>query len=186
MLVLSLLVAPIVMTNNLCARRRTLAQKGRVINALLMAYSVFFHLSPLPCIELPRVVMCLCFSGIAFIAQSHQKCVFIPDSESQCHHCIKLKVKCLFKLSSQGRRNDLITKTDANDPTWQPANANESVHYHHCNDDDSCHGCIDHVTVDDCGVSVERSLRPPSWVPSQGRCNDLIARTDANTHNNQL
>jgi hypothetical protein len=74
----------------------------------------------------------------------------------------------------------LITKTDANNPTCQPANANESVHYHHCNDDDSCHGCIDQVTIDDSGLSVEWSLCPPSRVPSQGRCNDLIARTDAN------
>ena len=71
--------------------------------------------------------------------------------------------------------NDLITRTDVNDPTWHPANANESVHYHHCNYDESCHGCIDLVTIDDSGVSVEWSLCPPSWVPSQGRRNDLIA-----------
>ena len=32
------------------------------------------------------------------------------------------------------------------------ANANESVHYNHFNDGDSCHG------------RVERSLCPPSWV----------------------
>ena len=76
--------------------------------------------------------------------------------------------------------NDLITQTDANDPTWRPANANESVHYHHCNYDESCHGCIDRVTVNNSGVSVEWSLCPLSWVPSQGRRNDLITRTDAN------
>jgi len=85
MLVLSLLVAPIVMTNNLCARR-TLSQKGRVIYALLMAYSVFSHLSPLPCMELPRVVMCLCFSGIAFIAHKVTKNVYL--SQIQSHNVI--------------------------------------------------------------------------------------------------
>ena len=76
--------------------------------------------------------------------------------------------------------NDLITQTDANDPTLRPANANKSVHYHHCNYDESCHGSIDPVTVNDSGVSVEWSLCPPSWVPSHGCRNDLIARTDAN------
>ncbi len=93
--------------------------------------------------------------------QSYQRCVFDTDSPSQCKHCIKFQVTYLFKLSSQGRRDDLITPTDANNPNWRPANANESVHYHHCNDSDSCHGCVDPVTVDDLGVSVGRSLCPP-------------------------
>jgi hypothetical protein len=82
----------------------------------------------------------------------------------QCKRYIKLQVTCLFKLSSQGRHNDLIAPTDANDPNWRPASANESVHYHHHNDGDSCHGRVDPVTVDDLDISVERSLCPPSWV----------------------
>jgi len=40
------------MTNNLSATR-ILTQKGRVITALLMAYSVFFHLLPLSGMDLP-------------------------------------------------------------------------------------------------------------------------------------
>ena len=96
--------------------------------------------------------------------QSHQRCVFDTDSPTQCKRCIKLQVTCLFKLSSQGCRNDLIAPTDAIDPNWRPANANESVHYHHPFNGDSCHGCVDPVTVDDLGVCVERSLCPPPWV----------------------
>ena len=45
-------VAPIVMTNNLSATR-ILAQKGPVIIALLVAYSVFSHLLPLLGMDLP-------------------------------------------------------------------------------------------------------------------------------------
>lgn len=97
--------------------------------------------------------------------QSHQRCVFDPASQSQCKRCSKLQATCLFKLSSQGRRNDLVVaRTDANDPNCSPGNANDSVHYNHCNDDDSCHGRIVPVTVDDYDISVERSLHPPSWV----------------------
>ncbi len=71
---------------------------------------------------------------------------------------------CLFKLSSQGFRNDLIAPTDAINPNWRPANANKSVHYHHPFDSYSCHGHVDPVTVDDLGVCVEQSLCPPPWV----------------------
>ncbi len=70
--------------------------------------------------------------------QSHQRCVFDTDSPTQCKRCIKLQVTCLFELSSQGRRNDLIAPTDVIDPNWRPANAKESVHYHHPFDGDSC------------------------------------------------
>ena len=49
--------------------------------------------------------------------QSHQRCVGDTDSPSQCKRCIKLQLTCLFKLSSQGRRNDLIAPTDPNDAT---------------------------------------------------------------------
>jgi hypothetical protein len=82
----------------------------------------------------------------------------------QYKRCIKLQVTCLFKLSSQGWGNDLIAPTDAIDPNWRPANANESVHYHHPFNGDGCHDCVDSVTVDDLGVCVERSLCPPPWV----------------------
>ena len=62
------------------------------------------------------------------------------------------------------RCNDLIAPTDANDPNVIPANANESVQYHHRNDGDSCHGRVGTVHVDDsCGCG-ECSLSPPSWV----------------------
>ncbi len=96
--------------------------------------------------------------------QRHQRCVFDANSPLQCKRSIKLQVTCLFKLSSQGCHNDLIAPTDAINPSWRPANANKSVHYHHCFDGDSCHGRVDPVTVNDLGVCVERSLRPPPWV----------------------
>jgi hypothetical protein len=96
--------------------------------------------------------------------QSHQRCVFNTDSLTQCKRCIKLQVTCLFKLSSQECYNDLIAPTDAIDPNWRPANANKSVHYHHPFDGDSCHGCVDPVTVEDLSVCVERYLCPPPWV----------------------
>jgi hypothetical protein len=82
----------------------------------------------------------------------------------QYKHCIKLQVTCLFKLSSQGHHNDLIAPTDAIDLNCRPANANESVHYHHPFNGDSCHCRVDPVTVDDLGVCVDWSLRPPPWV----------------------
>ena len=72
------------------------------------------------------------------------------------------------------------------DPNGRSVNANESVHYHHCSNGYSCHGCVELVTVSDLGVTspdanecvhynnfndgdschdrVERSLCPPSWV----------------------
>jgi hypothetical protein len=90
--------------------------------------------------------------------QSHQRCVFHTDSPTQCKRCIKLQVTCLFNLSFQGCRNDLIAPTDAIDPNWRPANANESAHYHHSFDGDSCHGCVDPVTVEDLGVCVKQSI----------------------------
>ncbi len=96
--------------------------------------------------------------------QSHQRCAFDTDSPAQCKRCIKLQVTCLFKLSSQGCRNDLIAPTDAIDPNWRPVNANKNVHYHHPFDGDSCHGRVDPVTIDDLGACVERSLHPPPWV----------------------
>ena len=100
----------------------------------------------------------------AHCTHSHQRCVFDANSPSQCKRCIKLQLTCSFKLSSQGRRNDLIAPTDANDPNVIPANANESVQYHHRNDGDSCHGRVGTVHVDDsCGCG-ECSLSPPSWV----------------------
>jgi hypothetical protein len=80
---------------------------------------------------------------------------------------MKLRISCLFKLSSQGRRTDLIAHTDANDLNCCPVNANESVHSPHLNDVDSCHGRVCPVTVENSGVCDERShlsLRPPSWV----------------------
>ncbi len=58
----------------------------------------------------------------------------------------------------------MIAPTDAINPNWRPANANGSVHYHHPFDGDSCHGCVDPVTIDNLGVCVERSLCPPPWV----------------------
>ena len=97
--------------------------------------------------------------------KSHQRCVFNADSPSQCKRCNKLQLTCSFKLSSQGRRNDLIAPTsNANDPNGIPANADESVQYHHRNDGDSCHGRIGTVHVDDSGGCGECSCRPPSWV----------------------
>jgi hypothetical protein len=49
--------------------------------------------------------------------QSHQKCLFDTDSSLQCKCCIKLEIPCLFKLSSQGSRNDLNASTDPKDVT---------------------------------------------------------------------
>ncbi len=40
---------------------------------------------------------------------SHQKCIFEANHPSQCKRCIKFNLPCYFKLSSQGRRNDLTT-----------------------------------------------------------------------------
>ena len=82
---------------------------------------------------------------------SHQRCVFDANSPSQCKRCTKLQMTCLFKLSTQGRRNDLITSssTDSNNPIVDSCvdsgsvNANESVQYHHPHDGDSCHGRVD-------------------------------------------
>jgi hypothetical protein len=101
--------------------------------------------------------------------KSHQRCVFNADSPSQCKRCNKLQLTCSFKLSSQGRRNDLIAPTsNANDPNGIPANADESVQYHHRNDGDSCHGRVGTVHVDDSGIS---------------RRDNCIASTDANHPN---
>jgi hypothetical protein len=47
--------------------------------------------------------------------RSHQKCVFDTDSPLQCKGCMKLKIPCLFQLSSQGSRNDLNASTDPKD-----------------------------------------------------------------------
>ena len=78
---------------------------------------------------------------------SHQRCVFDANSPSQCKRCIKLEMTCLFKLSSQGRRNDLITSTDSNNHNWRSVNTNESVQYRHHHDGDSCHGRVEEVVT---------------------------------------
>jgi hypothetical protein len=49
--------------------------------------------------------------------RSHQKFVFDTDSPLQCKRCMKLKIPCLFQLSSQGSRNDLNASTDPKDAT---------------------------------------------------------------------
>jgi hypothetical protein len=37
----------------------------------------------------------------------HQKCLFDANNQSCCNRCIKFGLLCIFKLSSQGRCNDL-------------------------------------------------------------------------------
>ena len=67
---------------------------------------------------------------------------------------------CLFKLSSQGRRNDLITSTDSNNHNWRSVNTNESVQYRHHHDGDSCHGRVDQVSSGDSGsVNMNESVQ---------------------------
>jgi hypothetical protein len=61
---------------------------------------------------------CVSFSAqCVHCTQSHQKCLFDTDSPLQCKRCIKLKIPCLFQLSSQGSRNDLNASTDPKDVT---------------------------------------------------------------------
>ena len=101
----------------------------------------------------PRMTALLPFQrNCVHCTQSHQRCVFDADSPSQCKRCTKLQLTCSFKLSSQGRRNDLIAPTsNANNPNGIPTNADESVQYHHRNDGDSCHGRVGMVHFDDSG-----------------------------------
>ncbi len=116
-----------------------------------------------------------------------------------------MNVKCYFKFSERGRWNDLhprnnIYPTPAQDSSdvshtlpklldqnGRSVNTNESVHYHHSINGESCHGRVEQVTHFDsggvistnanesvhyhhsinresCHSRVERSLRPPSWV----------------------
>ena len=107
--------------------------------------------------------------------RSHLKCVFLGTFPSQCQRCSRLGTACLFKLSSQGRRSDLIARTDANDPNRCPVNASESVHCPHRNDVESCHARVCLVNVDDRGVcdddQFHRSLCPPSWVHAFAKSN---------------
>ena len=106
--------------------------------------------------------------------RSHLKCVYASTFTSQCQCCSRLDIACLFKLSSQGRRSDLISRTDANNPNCRPVNASESVHCPHRNDVESCHARVCPVTVDDCSVcddQCHRSLRPPSWVHAFAKSN---------------
>ena len=118
----------------------------------------------------PRMTALLPFQrNCVHCTQSHQRCVFDADSPSQCKRCTKLQLTCSFKLSSQGRRNDLIAPTsNANNPNGIPTNADESVQYHHRNDGDSCHGRVGTVPVDDSGAC---------------HYDQFIASTDANDPN---
>jgi hypothetical protein len=116
----------------------------------------------LPCFFLPQTIIrhgsTRIFNAFRFqrncthCTQSHQKCLFDTDSSLQCKRCIKLEIPCLFKLSSQGSRNDLNASTNPKDvmtmligqstkldgihfppkpldPNGRSVNANESVHY---------------------------------------------------------
>ena len=79
----------------------------------------------LPCFFLPQTIIrhgsTRIFNAFRFqrncthCTQSHQKCLFDTDSSLQCKRCIKLEIPCLFKLSSQGSRNDLNASTNPKD-----------------------------------------------------------------------
>jgi len=119
---------------------------------------------------------------------------------------MKLEIPCLSQLSSQGSRNDLNASTDPKDattmlmkssvvrstevdgalsppkpldPNGRSVNANESVHYHHCSNGYSCHGCVEPVTILDLGVTsanpvvrsteLDGALSPPKPLDPNGR-----------------
>jgi len=125
---------------------------------------------------------------------SHRRCEFIDPISNKCTSCTKMNVKCYFKFSECGRRNDLHprnniypmpaqdssdvshTLPELSDRNGRSVNANESVHYHHSINGESCHGRVEPVISTNANKSVhyhhsingeswhghvERSLRPP-------------------------
>ena len=44
---------------------------------------------------------------------AHRRCLFDVNDQSSCQRCLKLGLSCAFRLSSQGRRNDLSVETDS-------------------------------------------------------------------------
>ena len=165
----------------------------------------------------------------------HRKCIFDVNNQSSCNRCIKFGLPCVFKLSSQGQRNDISASTTVSSTaayakqavtttttatsvsiTLSPTTtaptthstlammapkavmtvvedkpehrfdyANESVQYHHHFDGDSCHGCVDQVSV--LGKSLP-SVRPsftipPPWVHVFSKsCQPSIAYMEDSIH----
>ena len=121
---------------------------------------------------------------------NHQQCKFNSNIDPQkCQWCTKLGVPCNFKLSAQGRCNDIklhppplqvcshmaiepvneMNNVDSvsgfSDPGGRFAITNKSVHYHHqsglcLNNGYSCHGCVEQVN----SLEKESTIRVPSWI----------------------
>jgi hypothetical protein len=121
---------------------------------------------------------------------SHQRCNFNSNLHPQkCQQCIKLGIPCNFKLSAQGRRNDIklhppplqvsshmaiepvneMNNFDSfsrfSDPGGRFAIMNESVHYHHqsglcLNDGYGCCGCVEQVNSQE----NESIIPVSSWI----------------------
>jgi len=103
---------------------------------------------------------------------SHRRCEFIDPISNKCTSCTKMNVKCYFKFSECGRRNDLHprnniypmpaqdssdvshTLPELSDRNGRSVNANESVHYHHSINGESCHGRVEPVISTNANKSV--------------------------------
>jgi len=116
---------------------------------------------------------------------SQHRCKFIDPISNKCTRCTKMNVKCYFKFSERGRRNDLhpqnnIHLTPAQDSSdvshtlpklsdqnGRSVNANESVHNHHSINGESCHShsCVEPVTHFDSGgvISTKCWTGHPFW-----------------------